>query len=344
MLATSSVNLKQLATQLGVSSSTVSRALRDSYEISSATRQRVQQLARQLDYQPNPIASNLRSSVSKTIGVILPQVDNPFFALAINGIEEEAQRNGYHVLIYLTHDKSEQEKQVAKFMTGGRVDGILLALASGTRGVGHFDKLKQLGLPIVQFDRVNDSLGTPTVTTDDYTSSYQATQHLLEAGCRTIAHLRLAECLSISSKRLQGYQAALHDHHIAFDPSLVLNGTNASEENVRRITQLLEERPTIDGIFASVERLALNSYQACQTLGIAIPQQLKIIGFSNTETASLLAPSLSTITQPAHAIGKEAARILLQALTKHRLVLPTQSVELKSELIIRASTSKQPVK
>lgn len=340
MVSTSSINLKQLAQQLGLASSTVSRALHDSYEISPATRARVQQLARQLSYQPNAIASNLRSSVSKTIGVVLPQVDNPFFALAINGIEEEAQRNGYHVLIYLTHDRSEQEKTVARFLAEGRVDGILLALASGTRGVSHFERLKQLGLPIVQFDRVSDSLRTPTVTTDDYASSYQATAHLLQAGCRTIAHLRIAENLSISSKRLQGYQAALHDHHLPADPDLVLSGTTSNEENVRRIAELLRQRPAIDGIFASVERLALNSYQACQVLGIAIPQRLKIIGFSNMETASLLAPSLTTITQPAHAIGREAARILLQAIRKHRPALPAQSVELKSELIVRASTSR----
>jgi LacI family transcriptional regulator len=339
MQRTPSVKLKHLAHELGLASSTVSRALRDSYEISPATRARVQQLARQLHYQPNPIASGLRNSVSKTIGVILPQVDNAFFALAINGIEEEAQRNGYHVLIYLTHDKIEQEKAVAKFMAAGRVDGILLALASGTRNVSHFEKLKQQGLPIVQFDRVSESLRTPTVTTDDYASSYQATEHLVRAGCRTIAHLRLAEGLSISSRRLLGYQAALHDHHLAADPDLVLSGTASDAENQRRIEQLLRQRPDIDGIFASVERLALSSYHACRTLGRTIPQDVKIIGFSNMGTAELLAPSLTTITQPAHAIGREAARLLLQALLKNRPVLPSQSVELKSDLIARTSTA-----
>ena len=339
MIPTAPINLKQLAGQLGLSSSTVSRAVRDSYEISPATRERVQQLARQLNYQPNPMASCLRSSVSKTIGVILPQLDNHFFALAINGIEEVAQQNGYHVLIYLTHDRGEQEKAVSKLLTNGRVDGILLALASGTRSVGHFEKLKEMGLPIVQFDRINAGLRTATVTTDDYASSYQATEHLLKAGCRTIAHLRVAESLSISSKRLRGYQAALQDNDLSCDPELVLTGTSSNEENLRRITRLLQLRPDIDGIFASVERLALSSYQACHNLSIAIPKAMKIIGFSNMETASLLAPALSTITQPAYAIGREAARILLQSITKRQPVLPTQSVELKSELIIRASTA-----
>jgi LacI family transcriptional regulator len=333
------VNLKQLAGELGLSSSTVSRAMRDSYEISTATRERVQTVARQLNYQPNPYASCLRNNVTKTIGVILPQLDNHFFSLAINGIEEVAQQNGYHVLIYLTHDSGEQEKAVSKYLTSGRVDGILLALASGTRGVGHLEKLKLLGVPIVQFDRVSETLRTATVTTDDYASGYQATEHLLRAGCRTVAHLLVSESLSISTRRLQGYRAALADHRIPFDASLVLTGTASNDENLRRIGHLLEQRPDIDGIFASVERLALSSYQACQQLGVAIPERIKIIGFSNMETATLLAPSLTTITQPAYAIGKEAARILFHAITRHKPVLPTQSLELKSELIARASTA-----
>jgi LacI family transcriptional regulator len=333
------VNLKQLAGELGLSSSTVSRAMRDSYEISTATRERVKTVARQLNYQPNPFAGSLRNNVTKTIGVVLPQVDNHFFSLAINGIEEVAQQNGYHVLIYLTHDSGEQEKAVSKYLTSGRVDGVLLALASGTRSVAHLEKLQKLGLPLVLFDRVSESLGTATVTTDDYASSYQATEHLLRAGCRTVAHFKVSEHLSIGNKRLHGYMAALHDHRIAYDAGLVLTGNNSAPDNLRKIKALLTQRPDIDGIFASVEHLALSSYRACQSLGLAIPGAVKIVGFSNMETASLLAPSLTTITQPARAIGKEAARILFQAIAKHKPVLPTQSVELKSELIVRASTA-----
>jgi LacI family transcriptional regulator len=333
------VNLKQLAGELGLSSSTVSRAMRDSYEISTATRERVQSVARQLNYQPNPFAGSLRNNVTKTIGVVLPQVDNHFFSLAINGIEEVAQQNGYHVLIYLTHDSGEQEKAVAKYLTGGRVDGVLMALASGTRSVAHLEKLRQRGLPLVLFDRVSDSLNTATVTTDDYTSSYQATEHLLRAGCRTIAHLQVSGTLSIGNKRLHGYMAALHDHGRAYDAGLVLNGSGSNADSLRKIKALLQQRPDIDGIFASVERLALSSYQACQQLGRNIPQDIKIVGFSNMETAGLLAPSLTTITQPAYAIGKEAARILFQSILKHKPVLPAHSMVLKSELVARASTA-----
>lgn len=339
-----SLNIKQLASKLGLSSSTVSRAMNDSHEISSTTRDRVRSLARQLNYQPNPYAGSLRSNVTKTIGVILPEIDNHFFSLAINGIEEMAQHYGYHVLIYLTHDSEEQEKAVSKYLTSGRVDGILLALASGTRHTAHLEKLKKLGLPMVLFDRVVETLNTATVTTDDYASGYRATEHLIKAGCRAISYLLLSENLSIGTKRMHGYMAALHDHQIPYNADLVLNASGSNEQNLRSIKKFLQQRPHVDGIFASAERLALSSYYACQSLGISIPDAIKVIGFSNMEAASLLAPGLTTITQPAYAIGKEAARILLQAITKNKPVLATQSLELKSELVVRASTAGRMVK
>ncbi|GAB3851631.1 LacI family DNA-binding transcriptional regulator [Hymenobacter terrigena] len=335
----SSVNLKQLAAHLGLAQSTVSRALRDSYEISTATCQRVQEVARQLNYTPNPYAGSLRNNVTKTIGLVLPEVDNHFFSLAINGIEEIAQQNGYHVLIYITHDSQEQEVAVSKYLTSGRVDGILVSLASGTVDITHLENLKEMGVPMVQFDRVSEKLNTATVTTDDFASGYNATEHLLKAGCRHIAHLQVAENLSIGSKRLQGYMAALEAHQVPYDASLVLDSNGSNDENLANIKNLLEQHPQIDGIFAAVERLALGSYRACQSLGKSIPDDVKIIGFSNMETASLLAPSLTTITQPAYAIGKEAARILFQAINKNKPVLPSQSLELKSELIVRASSA-----
>jgi LacI family transcriptional regulator len=332
------INLKQFAGHLGLASSTVSRAMRDSYEISVATRTRVQEMARQLNYQPNPFAGSLRNNVSKTIGVILPEVDNHFFSMAINGIEEVAQQNGYHVLIYLTHDSEDQEKAVSKYLTSGRVDGLLLSLASGTRSVGHLENLKKVGVPMVQFDRVSERLNTATVTTDDYCSGYKATEHLLKAGCKNIAFLPVSEHLSIGSKRMHGYMAALHDHGIPYDAALVLGGRNAKIETIGRIKNLLTQQPHIDGIFASAEHLALSSYHACQSLGIAIPDDVKIVGFSNMEAASFLAPALTTITQPAYAMGKEAARILFHSITKNKPVLASQSLELKSELVVRAST------
>ncbi|WBA40857.1 LacI family DNA-binding transcriptional regulator [Hymenobacter canadensis] len=335
------VNLKRLAQELNLSIATVSRALQDSYEVSPQTKERVRALAAELDYRPNEYASSLRRNISKTIGVVIPEVNNHFFSLAINGIEEVARQNDYHVLIYLTHEDFEREVAITQYLTGGRVDGLLMSVASGSQEFGHLQKLHASKPAIVFFDRVCDALQTAHVTTNDYESGYQATRHLLEAGCRHVAHLLVSGNLSIGRMRMQGYQAALQEAGLPFDDTLVLSGEGDDDHNTALIANLLRARPEIDGVFASVERLAISTYLACQTLNLTIPADLKVIGFSNLGVAALLNPALTTITQPAYEIGREAATILLRAIEKKRPILPTQSVVLKSELFPRRSTARE---
>ena len=333
-----SVNLKRLAEELHLSIATVSRALQDSHEVSTATKERVRALATALNYQPNAYASSLRRNQSKTIGVVIPKVTNHFFALAINGIEEAARQANYHVLIYLTHDDYEREVSIIQHLKGGRVDGILMSVASGTEDTAHLQSLK---LPVVFFDRVCAEVPTANVTTNDYESGYQATTHLIEAGCHNIAHLLLSNTLSIGRNRHQGYLDALTAHGLTPSPDLVLPGTpdnDGPDGNVNRIRELMQRRPDIDGIFASVERLAVSAYHICRELGRRIPDDVKIVGFSNLESVSLFDPPLTTITQPAYDIGREAAKILLRAVEKKRAILPSQSMVLASELVQRRST------
>lgn len=335
-----SVNLKQLAQELGLSVSTVSRALNDRYDISQATKDRVRALANQLDYEPNPYASSLRQNKSKTIGVIIPEVANHFFSLAINGIEEVARSNGYHVLVYLTHEEYQREVSMVRLLASGRVDGVLVSVAdNAAHDFSHFDLLAERNIPVVFFDRVCGGMAAPKVTTDDYDSGYRATRHLLDQGSRVIAHFTIAESLSISQRRMQGYLAALAASGIAFDPELLLRSQNDKVQDIKAIQDLLAQRPDIDGIFAAVESMAMSSYEACRNLGRDIPADVKVISFSNLEIAALLAPALTTITQPAYNIGREAARILFQSIIKNRPLSVAQSQELKSELVIRASTA-----
>ncbi|RZL06334.1 MAG: LacI family transcriptional regulator [Hymenobacter sp.] len=335
-----SVNLKQLAQELGLSVSTVSRALNDRYDISQATKDRVRALANQLDYEPNPYASSLRQNKSKTIGVIIPEVANHFFSLAINGIEEVARSNGYHVLVYLTHEEYQREVSMVRLLDSGRVDGVLVSVAdNAAHDFSHFDLLAERNIPVVFFDRVCGGVAAPKVTTDDYDSGYRATRHLLDQGSRVIAHFTIAESLSISQRRMQGYLAALAASGIAFDPELLLRSQNDKVQDIKAIQDLLAQRPDIDGIFAAVESMAMSSYEACRNLGRDIPADVKVISFSNLEIAALLAPALTTITQPAYNIGREAARILFQSIIKNRPLSVAQSQELKSELVIRASTA-----
>jgi LacI family transcriptional regulator len=220
-------------------------------------------------------------------------------------------------------------------LLSGRVDGILISVASETNNDQNFkDIINQL--PVVFFDRVNEDIDAVKVTTDDYESTYSATCHLIECGCRKIAYLMALNNLSTGKKRFAGYCAALNDNHIAKNDALIVHDTNNEDENYQLIKKLLaNEKP--DGIITSIENLALPCYYACKDLNLNIPRDIKIISFSNLKTAPLLNPSLSTITQPAFEMGKEAAGILFKILNK-KYFEPNETLVLKSTIIKREST------
>ena len=335
------VNLKSLAKALGLSVSTVSRALSDSYQISEETKKRVFALAKQLNYQPNPYASSLRNRSSKTIAIIIPEIANNFFLLAINGIEEIAQANGYHVLIYITHESNAKEIAYCRHLLSGRVDGVLMSMSGEVSAIDHLNALTDNEIPIVFFDRICEAAETYKVTTNDYECGYLATQHLIDQGCTKIAYLGLANAHSIGKKRLKGYQDALTESGIAINDTYMLKCGSDKAENLTNIKQLLTANNAPDGIFASVEELALLSYEVCHAEGIKIPGRVKIIGFSNLRTAPLLDPPLTTITQPAFEIGNVAAKALFGLLTKRPIDAPDgKLITLPSTLIERRSTQK----
>ncbi len=335
-----STNLKLLAKELGLSISSVSKALRDSYEISAETKKRVREMADKLNYQPNPFASSLRRKKSITIAVVIPEIANNFFALAMDGIQMVAQQKGYHVLTYLTHEDHKNEESTIQQLKGGRVDGVLLSLCRDTADVKHLASLHETGIPLVFFDRVPETMECPTVTTDDYESGYKATEHLIKAGCKKISCLSLSNYLSITHKRMKGYEDALQHHNIKLDPKWVLQCTNDNATNLAMITKMLNKKDRPDGIFATVEKLAISTYYVCQDIKLKIPQQLKVISFSNLRTASLLNPSLSTITQPAFEIGKESAALLFRMIEKKTFGNRIDKIVLKSSLIERDSSKK----
>jgi len=333
------VNIKKLAQILNLSISAVSKALRDSHDISKETKDKVMALARELNYQPNPYASSLRKHKSKTIAVIIPEIANNYFTLAINGIESIAQEKNYHVLIYLTHEDVNKEIALTKYLHGGRVDGVLISVSSTTTDYTHLHQLEENGLPIVFFDRVCNGFNTVKVTTDDYESAYLATKHLIEQGCKKPAHLAMSFNISIGKKRMNGFLQAVADHGLPADDSLVIECANDAQKDFDTIKELLLTKKP-DGIFAAVEQYALGVYDVCRQNHLSIPGDVKIICFSNLKTASFLNPSLTTITQPAFDIGKEAAAILFKALDKKTFHLKDESIVIKSTLIARESTMK----
>ncbi len=331
-------NLKTLAEELNLSISTVSKALGDSYEIGFETKKKVKELAEKLNYQPNPFASSLRRKNSKTIAVVIPEICNNFFSLAIDGIQSIAQEKAYDILTYLTHENLINEISTIKHLNNGRVDGVLMSICSEISNHAHLAEFRDNNIPLVFFDRVDENLDFPTVTTDNYESSYHATQHLIDAKCKKIVFLATSKHLSIMKKRINGYINALEKTTEKFEPKNIIECSDNNDENLAIIRKQLESEDRPDAIFASVEKLAIATYHICRELNIKIPEDLKVLSYSNLNTASLLQPSLTTISQPAFEIGREAASILIKLIEKKHTDDLTNKVIIKSSLIVRDSS------
>jgi LacI family transcriptional regulator len=332
------MNLKKLAEELNLSFSTVSKALRDSHEISVSTKNRVVAKANELNYQVNPLASSFRKQKTKTIALIIPEVVNDFFGPVINGIESIAQEKGYHVLIYMTHEDREKEIAIFRLLQTGRVDGVMLSLSEHTCDISHLRELKERGIPLILFDRITHQLDVTTVTTDNSAGGKRATEHLIERGCRRIAFLAISKTLSVSTGRMDGYLEALKENSLMQPDDFILCCDRDDQKNKELIRNLLSRSDRPDGIFASVETLAISTYEVCEELGLNIPKDLKVIAFSNSYLAALLNPSLTAITQPAFEMGREAAAILVNLVEKKESRYRHQRTEIKSQLIVRKST------
>lgn len=332
------VNIKKLAQALNLSTSTVSRAFRDNSDISKETKERILTMAKALNYQPNHYASNLREQKSKTIAVIVPELGNNYFSLAIKGIEKVASAKGYHILVYATNDQFEKEVSFIKHLHNGRADGIIMSVSGEANDHNYLNDLSKKRLPLVFFDRVYEDIITPRVITNDYDSSFSATKHLIQQGCKRIAYLAVNRTLSIGKTRMQGYIDALKKFKIPFKEELIIDCTNNYKENIELLKQAFTNLKP-DGVFTSVERLAFATYYACYDIKLSIPQDLKVIGFSSLAIAPLLNPALSTITQPATELGKTAAELLFKMLENPTEINLKSEVVLNSKLYPRESTS-----
>lgn len=330
------IDIKYLAKELNLAISTVSRALRDSHEISAKTKEKVFALAKRLNYQPNANASGLRGQKTKMIAVVIPEMVNDFFSLVISGIEKITQAQGYHILLYFTHGDHALEVSFINTLANGRVDGVLLSITDEHNDNDHLDQLNRNGIPLVLFDRVSERMDNVKVTSDNYESGIIATRHLIDTGCKKIVYLKVHKNIPVGTIRMNGYLDALKQYSTQQTP-LILECSNDNDEAFEAIRKMLQaEKP--DGVFASVEKLAVICYRVCEQIKLQIPKDIKIISFSNLQTASLLNPSLTTITQPAFDIGETAAKELLRIISKKGNT--SGNVVLKSRLIKRRSTAR----
>jgi LacI family transcriptional regulator len=332
------INMIQLAKELGLSVSTVSKALGDSYEISASTKKRVLELAKQYNYKPNPFASSLRKKKSKQIAVIIPDIVNNFFALAVDGIESVTMNKNYDTFIYLTHESLEREKAVLEHLESGLTSGLIISVCTGKEGYGHFQQFyENTKLPIVFFDRVPDLLQFPKVISNNYESTFEATTRLIKAGVKRPVFLATEEPLYTSIERRRGFQAALISQQITFSDDMIVECSDDMDKNYSIIRKLLSSKKRPDGFFTSIEKYAITTYQVCKELKINIPRDLKIIGMTNLRTAALLNPSLSTLAQPAFEMGREAASLLIKMIEKKSYAAANDIIVLNNELTIRES-------
>lgn len=333
------ITIKDIAKALNLSTSTVSRALRDSYEINAETKQLVLEYAERMNYRPNPIAVSLRENKSWAIGVIVPEIANHFFSQAINGIEETAYKRGYHVMIFQSNESYEREVASVGHIVARKVDGLLISMSNQTSDVKHLQALNEQGLPLVLFDRISDEIYTHKVVADNFTGAFQATEHLILQGRRRIAHLTSSPFLYITKERLNGYRAALEKHDVQYDEKLIRYSGSFDLVYVRKhVAELLALDPKPDAFFTASDRLALGCLEALHELNVKIPTEISMIGFTNIHAAHLLSPSLSTVVQPAFDMGKTAADLLLDLIENKKRPVEFQTVKLPMQLHIRGSS------
>ncbi len=335
-----SVTIKEIARQLGISKSTVSRALRDSSEISEATKARVIELARRLNYSPNPIALSLLNNQTHTIGIIVPDIDNPFFSTAISGVEDVAYSRGYHVMIYQSHESYEREKADVRHIADRRADGLIVSVASQSMQHDHFINLQEVGIPIVFFDRASNEVQTHKVLVDDYAGAFSGTEHLIEQGCRKIAHVAGPMSLAISRNRYNGYRDALRKHKLPQREEWVVEAQYNQSEGTERAYQLMALRERPDAIFAASDRIAIGVHWALRQLGYRMPDDVALLGFSDLGVSVLLDPPLSSVAQPSFEMGRQAAELLLELIESKNTPVTYETRVLKTNLEMRGSTLK----
>ena len=331
------VTLKMIAKELSLSVATVSKALANSYEISESTKHVVIEAASKMGYIANPYASSLRKRRSKTVAVVIPEIADSFFAKVINGIEEVALFYGYHVLIYMTHESLSREQAIMQDFRSGRVDGILMSVSEETDTVDHITAVMDSNVPVVFFDRVREELPTTCVITNDFESSYKATEHLISKNCQNIAFVGNSANLAINRNRESGYKSALKKHEINHENVLICG--NNPEKDYTILSLLFDSNEKPDGIILSVEKLIPLLYKVCHDLNIKIPDQLKVLTFTNFTMAEFLNPPLTTINQPAYDIGKVAAQTLFKKLARSSHISEAESIVLPSEIIFRESSN-----
>ena len=330
------VTLKDLATHLSLSTSTISRALVNDKNIRAETRQRVLAAARELGYTPNPLAVNLKYGRSNSIGVIVPEMITPFAAQVLEGIQEVLSPKEYRVIIAQSSEDPEQEKRNLLLMQQFRVDGIIISPCHQTYNQAIYQQLLENGIPMVFYDRIPENLPVSKVIVNDFEKSYFMVEHLIRNGRKRIAHFQAPTYIYNARERYRGYRYALEKFKLPYDPSLVISTGLTVEDGKWAAEKLLQTQTPFDSIFAFTDTLAIGAMNYLREQQIKVPQEVAIASFSGTKLSTLVNPQLTTVEQPLHQMGKTAAEIILEKIADNGM--SDRTIVLNAELKFREST------
>jgi len=336
-MKTHPITIKDIARELGISPSTVSRALKDHPDISPQTKLQVRELVDKLKYKPNAVALSLRSRKTNIIGVIVPQMVHHFFSSVISGIEEEAISAGYNVMIFQSNESYERELLNVQALLASRVDGVLASISKTTRKFAHFKELMENEIPVVLFDRASDELDTDKVIVDDFAGAFDAVEYLIKTGCRRIAHFAAPQHLKIGYLRQRGYISALEKNGIMVDDELIVK-CDTHDEALETTAKVMALANPPDAVFAVNDLTAAGVLKVLKRLHLRVPEDISVVGFTDGLVSTVTDPPMTTVSQHGFEMGQIAAKILLQRIESGIENFKPVTEVLKTDLIVREST------
>lgn len=336
------ITIYDIAKGLGISPTTVSRALNDHPTVNKQTKKRIYNAANEMGYRSNIFASNLRSKRTHTIGVIVPRLNSPFQSSVIAGMEKVANVAGFNLVISQSLELLEKEITNARTMFNSRVDGLLVSIVNDPAHIDHFTPFFKKGIPLLFFDRVSNKEGCTGVIIDNVQAAYDATQHLISEGCRNIIHVLGNIKINVYANRLKGYRYALMDHGFPFLEQNVIQSDLHEESGDLIVQKILAMKNRPDGLFVSNDTCAASCIKALKCAGLRIPADIAVVGFNNDMISRLMEPNLTTINYPGYEMGEIAMKSLVHHLEGHlgEALQNTNTITLRSELIIRESSKK----
>jgi LacI family transcriptional regulator len=341
MLREKEITIYDLAKKLNISIATVSRALKDDPVVSKKTKKKIADLAQEMGYRSNNFARNLRNQKTNTIGVIVPRLNSYFMSTVIAGIESIANKEGYNLIISQSSESFDKEMASAKTMFNNRVDGVLVSLAYDTENLAHFNSFFKRHIPLIFFDRVVEDENSTNILIDNRKAAYEATTHLIKQGCKRIVHITATPKRNVYVDRLQGYKHALSDNDIAFREDYVIISNLSQEAGAIAAQEILQMNPLPDGVFVANDNCAVGCMLALKHAGIKIPEDIAFVGFNNDPVSKVIEPNLTTINYPGYEMGEVAARNLINHLNGKATIQSTNTIILRSELVIRDSSKKK---